>query len=140
MKREYKELAKAAQKAKLNAYSPFSKFRVGAANLGILTLKTTAKLAEQNQPVIPEDFALRQNYPNPFNPTTTIAFDIPKDNFVSLKVNNSLGQEITELAGREYSAGQHSVTFNALNLTSGIYYYAMKAGDFTMVQKMSLLK
>jgi len=57
-----------------------------------------------------------------------------------LKVYNSLGQEVAELAGREYSAGQHSVTFNASNLASGIYFYAMKAGDFSMVQKMILQK
>jgi hypothetical protein len=91
-------------------------------------------------PVIPEGYALDQCYPNPFNPTTTITFGIPVNSFVSLKVYNSLGQVITELAGREYSAGRHSVTFNASNLASGAYYYAIKAGDFVMVQKMILQK
>ncbi|MGD0591269.1 MAG: endo-1,4-beta-xylanase [Bacteroidota bacterium] len=102
----------------------------------------SAKLAEQEQSqrVNPAGYALEQNYPNPFNPSTTITFMIPVNSYVSLKVYNFLGQVVTELAGREYSAGQHSVMFNASNLTSGIYYCAIKAGDFAMVQKMNLLK
>ena len=96
---------------------------------------------DQNQQAsIPKDYALAQNYPNPFNPSTTISFGIPKNSFVSLKVYNAFGQEIVELAGKEYPAGRHSVTFDASNLASGVYYYAMKAGDFAMVQKMTFLK
>jgi hypothetical protein len=95
---------------------------------------------EQSKPIIPADFTLGQNYPNPFNPSTIITFEIPVNSYVSLKVYNSLGQVVAELGGREYSAGQHSVTFNASNLASGIYYYAMKAGEFCMVQKMILQK
>jgi hypothetical protein len=95
---------------------------------------------DQTQQFIPAGYALEQSYPNPFNPSTTIPFMIPSDSYVSLKVYNSLGQEIAELAGREYSAGRHSVTFNASNLASGVYYYAIKAGEFTMVQKMILQK
>jgi hypothetical protein len=96
---------------------------------------------EQNQQSsIPKDYELGQNYPNPFNPSTTIPFGIPKNTFVSLKVYNSFGQEIAELAGKEYPAGRHTVTFNASNLASGVYFCAMKAGDFAMVQKMTFLK
>lgn len=96
---------------------------------------------EQNlQSSIPKDYALGQNYPNPFNPSTTISFGIPKNTVVSLKVYNSSGQEIAELAGKEYPAGRYTVTFNASTLASGVYYYAMKAGDFAMVQKMIFLK
>jgi endo-1,4-beta-xylanase len=88
----------------------------------------------------PKEYELGSNYPNPFNPTTVISFAIPENAFVSLKVYNALGQEIAELAGREYSAGRHAVTFNASNLASGVYYYAMKAGSYVMVQKMILQK
>jgi peptidoglycan-N-acetylglucosamine deacetylase len=111
-------------------------------NRGLCTgmLGKIGEQEQQSQQSIPEGYALESNYPNPFNPSTTITFMIPVNGYVSLKVYNSLGQEITELAGREYSAGRHSVTFNASNLASGIYFYAMKAGDFSMVQKMILQK
>ncbi|HTR81566.1 MAG TPA: T9SS type A sorting domain-containing protein [Bacteroidota bacterium] len=92
------------------------------------------------QSSLPKGFYLEQNYPNPFNPTTTISFGIPKNAFVSLKVYNSLGQEIEELAGKEYPAGRHSVEFNASTLASGAYFCAMKAGDYSVVKKMTILK
>lgn len=95
---------------------------------------------EGQQSFLPKEFYLEQNYPNPFNPSTTISFGIPKNTFVSLKVYNSLGQEIAELAGKEYPAGRHSVTFNASTLASGVYFYAMKAGDYAMVKRMTILK
>jgi|GEM_PF-1746692 len=89
---------------------------------------------------IPSKYMLVQNYPNPFNPITKIKFSLPEDNFVSLKIYNSLGQEIAELAGKEYSAGTHEVMFDASNLTSGIYFCVMKAGNFSMVKKMLFQK
>jgi hypothetical protein len=100
-----------------------------------------SSVGEQGQQsTLPTGFYLEQNYPNPFNPSTTISFGIPKNTFVSLKVCNSSGQEIAELAGKEYSAGRHTVTFNASTLASGVYFCAMKAGDFSTVEKMTLLK
>jgi hypothetical protein len=104
------------------------------------SLSKSAEQEQQSQQSIPAGYALEQSYPNPFNPSTTITFMIPVNSYVSLKVYNSLGQVMAELAGREYSAGRHSVTFNASNLASGIYYYSMRAGEFTMVQKMILQK
>jgi hypothetical protein len=107
---------------------------------GGLSKDASIENGSANQRVIPSDYSLDQCYPNPFNPSTSISFGIPEDAFVSLKVYNALGQEIAELAGREYSAGRHSVTFNASDLASGVYYYAMKAGNFVKVQKMILQK
>ncbi len=109
---------------------------------GIAVAGSIAKLAEQeqSQQVIPAGYALAQNYPNPFNPTTVIAFGIPENSFVSLIVYNSLGIKISELAGRDYSAGQHTVRFDATNLSSGVYFYTIRAGRYTTTQKMILQK
>ena len=76
------------------------------------------------------------NYPNPFNNNTTIAFEIPNDTYVSLKVYNLHGTEIAELAGKKYSQGKHTVEFNSTNLSAGIYFYTIKANKFSASQKM----
>lgn len=88
----------------------------------------------------PTKFALLQNYPNPFNPATTINFDLPSDNQVSLKVYDLLGREIANLVNDFRSAGSYSVEFDASNLTSGIYIYELRAGNFIMNKKMLLMK
>ena len=93
-----------------------------------------------NSTELPKGFELEQNHPNPFNPTTMISFSIPENSFVSLKVYNTLGEEIGELAGREFSAGRHSVTFDASHLASGVYFYAIRAGKFSTSKKMTLQK
>jgi hypothetical protein len=94
---------------------------------------------------IPTDFALAQNYPNPFNPTTTIRFGLPVDGNVSLAVYDVLGRQVAQLVEGRMITGFHEVTFDASNLSSGIYFYRMSAvGDngkqFTSVQKMLLTK
>ncbi|KAA0242208.1 MAG: T9SS C-terminal target domain-containing protein [Ignavibacteriae bacterium] len=88
----------------------------------------------------PSGFHLNQNYPNPFNPSTTISFLVPNEEFVSLKVYNSLGEEVAELVNETKPAGNYSVTFDASELTSGIYFYKLSAGDFTQTKKMIYLK
>jgi glucuronoarabinoxylan endo-1,4-beta-xylanase len=88
----------------------------------------------------PVSFKLYQNYPNPFNQSTRIKFEIPEKSFVSLKVYNLLGQEIDELAGKEFSAGRHSVTFDASHLANGIYFYTLRAGAFTETKKMYIMR
>jgi len=90
----------------------------------------------------PTDFALHQNYPNPFNPQTTIAFDLPKDAHVKLKLYNVLGQEIGVVLDERMEAGYHAVQIssNADRLTSGVYFYRIAAGEFTSVRKMILLQ
>ncbi len=89
---------------------------------------------------IPKKFELQQNYPNPFNPTTKIKYALPKDEFVTLKVYNSLGQEVTTLVNQNVSAGYHTIDFDASNLASGMYIYRIKAGNFVSIKKMMLLK
>ena len=96
------------------------------------------------------DYKLYQNYPNPFNPSTIISWQLPDSKFVILKVYDVLGNEVASLINEEKPAGNFEVEFsatggsasggNAWNLSSGIYYYKLVAGDFVDVKKMLLLK
>ncbi len=85
------------------------------------------------------DFVL-SNYPNPFNPTTTIHFTLPQDGVVSLKVFDILGREVMTLLNEYRNAGLHQVNFNALSLTSGVYFYKLETAGKIAMQKMILLK
>ncbi len=85
-------------------------------------------------------FELAQNYPNPFNPSTTISFSIPEASNVSLKIFNTLGQEVKTLVNGFKEAGSYKINFDAKNLTSGLYFYKIDAGTFSQVKKMMLLK
>lgn len=85
-------------------------------------------------------YTLAQNFPNPFNPSTVIEFSLPKQSQVSLKVFNVLGQEVASLVNETMAAGSHSVTFNASNLATGLYFYKLTAGSFSSVKKMMLVK
>lgn len=89
---------------------------------------------------IPVAYALEQNYPNPFNPSTQIRFAIPEEGMVSIKIFNTLGQEVLTLVNEYRSAGNYEVNFNASNLTSGIYFYSITTNNFTQTKKMMLLK
>lgn len=85
-------------------------------------------------------FQLFQNYPNPFNPATTISYNIPKADFVNVKVYDLLGREVMTLVNEEQSAGFHTVVFQAQSLSSGIYIYMVKAGEYSETRKMLLMK
>lgn len=89
---------------------------------------------------VPTEYTLSQNYPNPFNPSTKITFSLPQRQNVSVKVYNVIGQLVATLANKEFEAGTHVVNFNASNLSSGIYFYTMNAGDYTITKKMMLVK
>jgi hypothetical protein len=89
---------------------------------------------------IPKDFALHQNYPNPFNPSTIISFDIPREAFVTVKVYDISGKEVTTIVNESKRAGSYNITFNASSLSSGIYFYKITAGDFISTKKMALVK
>jgi photosystem II stability/assembly factor-like uncharacterized protein len=86
------------------------------------------------------DFNLKQNYPNPFNPSTRISFSIPQNSFVTLKVFDVLGNEIETLVNRDLEAGSYELEFIGKNLTSGVYFYNITAGDFSKTMKMILSK
>lgn len=88
----------------------------------------------------PIRYSLYQNYPNPFNPATQISFDLPKNDFVTLKVYDITGREIVQLVNSNLKAGVHKVNFNAVTLSSGIYFYRISAGNFTDTRKMVLIK
>jgi len=88
----------------------------------------------------PNNFALSQNYPNPFNPTTTIKFALPSAERVRVIVYNQLGQEVAQVADRNFEAGNHSIQFIGSNLASGVYFYRIQAGTFSQVKKMILMK
>lgn len=81
-----------------------------------------------------------QNYPNPFNPTTTIEFALPHNSNVKLVVYDILGRSVANLVNGSLTAGYHKVNFNAANLSSGVYFYRIEAGDFVSVKKLMLLK
>jgi hypothetical protein len=90
--------------------------------------------------IIALTFALRQNYPNPFNPSTTIGYELPHASRVSLKIYNVLGQEVATLVNEEKPAGVHEVRFDGSGLSSGVYFYRLRAGDFVQSKKLVVLK
>lgn len=89
---------------------------------------------------IPTKYDLSQNYPNPFNPSTKINFDLPVDGKVSLKLFDMSGREVATLVNEVKTAGYYTISFNASNLSSGVYFYRLNAGDFTVTKKMMLVK
>jgi hypothetical protein len=95
---------------------------------------------ESTESALPTTYGMSQNYPNPFNPTTVIKYQLPKESMVTVKVINMIGQEVSTLVNEVKAAGYHTVNFNASGLASGRYIAVIKAGDFTKVIKMNLLK
>ena len=99
---------------------------------------------------IPEQYSLEQNYPNPFNPSTAISFSIPASEFVILKIFDVLGNEVATLVNEEKLAGNYKIEFSAkggsasggdaTQLSNGIYFYEIVAGEFRATKKMILLK
>jgi hypothetical protein len=87
---------------------------------------------------IPESFNLLQNYPNPFNPSTTIRFNLPRSGFVCLRIYNLLGKEIDTLVNEQREAGEYTVEWIPEDLTSGIYLYRLRAGEYVETRKMVL--
>lgn len=90
--------------------------------------------------LLPTKYELYQNYPNPFNPSTTIRFSLPKETHLKINIYNLLGQLVDTITQGTFEAGYHKVTFNASNLPSGIYVYALTSGNFVDTKKLILLK
>jgi hypothetical protein len=106
-------------------------------------VKTAAQVPgseEQKKTPLPTSFSLSENYPNPFNPVTQIRYDLPQNAYVQLKVLDVLGREVASLVDRQEEAGFKSVSFDATNLPSGVYFYRLQAGTFSWVRKMLVTK
>ena len=88
----------------------------------------------------PDRLELNQNYPNPFNPTTSISFSVPEATFAEIAVYDMLGRKLQTLLSGRVQAGQNSVTFDASDLSSGVYLYTLRAGDQSLTRRMTILK
>jgi hypothetical protein len=94
---------------------------------------------------IPTVFTLHQNYPNPFNPVTTLRYDLPDNNHVTLTIYDLNGREINQLVNTSQPAGHKSVQWNATDrfgkpVSAGVYLYQIRSGEFVQTRKMALLK
>ena len=89
---------------------------------------------------IPKNYSLKQNYPNPFNPSTVIKYSLLKQTMVKIIIYDISGKEISRLINNVQTAGNHEITFNGNNLSSGTYFYKIEAGDYTDTKKMILIK
>lgn len=110
------------------------------AQLMVLAGRTDSTISFVDNQTLINDYRLEQNYPNPFNPVTTIQYQIPVTERVTLKIYDVLGVEVETLVNEEKSAGSYKIEFDASQLPSGIYFYRIEIGDFYNVKKMILLK
>jgi protocatechuate 3,4-dioxygenase beta subunit len=107
---------------------------------GAFTIGIIAPTKVEDAEDAPEGFSLQQNYPNPFNPTTTIAYHLPAGREVKLAVHDVHGRKVATLVDTKQAAGTYQVAFDANALSSGFYYYTLKAGDFIKTKEMLLIK
>jgi choice-of-anchor B domain-containing protein len=121
---------------------PSGKIAASDMQTGLYVLKIGNSVGITNNNGLVEGFELKQNYPNPFNPSTEITFSIPKNSEVTLKVYDVNGKEVAELINRNYDRGTHNITFDAAKyeLSSGIYFYTLTAGDLKETKKMLMVK
>ena len=112
----------------------------GGSTSSMFVLSTEPLDVSENENTMPSQYSLQQNYPNPFNPTTKINYAIPQPEFVSLRVYDVLGKEIATLVNEEKNSGNYQVDFTGYGLSSGIYYYTLKAGNYSETRKLVLLK
>ncbi len=118
----------------------------GSGMSGVITVEQPVSVSDNE--LFVNEFELNQNYPNPFNPSTTIRYTIPSDGFVKLSVYNTIGEEVRTLINEFKEAGSYDENFEAADLSSGIYFYKLQAGNpsignghsFVQIKKMILLK
>ena len=101
--------------------------------------KTNGTVVVENANTAVKEYNI-ENYPNPFNPTTTIAYQLPKDGHVTIKIFDAIGREVTTLVDEFKPSGRYSVQFDASRLSSGIYFYSLRSSNYNTVKKMSLIK
>jgi hypothetical protein len=88
----------------------------------------------------PTEWVLHQNYPNPFNPSTTIRYEMPRASHVTLTVHDVLGREVATLVNGVQEPGYKSVEWDARSMSSGVYFYRIRAGEFLQTKKLLLLR
>jgi hypothetical protein len=108
--------------------------------IGDTTHTVTTGLEDEIDAGIPGNFNLSQNYPNPFNPTTTIDYEVAKNSVVKIELYDLLGQKIRELVNQRQAPGKYQVKLDASDLSTGVYFYKMQAGNFVQTHKMLLMK
>ena len=106
----------------------------------IFTINGTTTNVDKNSASLPTVFALSQNYPNPFNPSTVINYQLPMSAVVTLKVYDVLGRKVATLVNARQNAGYYNATFNATNLSTGVYFYRLEAGAYHDTKKLLLLR
>jgi hypothetical protein len=113
----------------------------GAANVNcpIVSNEPSTSVEEYGN-TIPDKFVLNQNFPNPFNPTTTIRFSITETDLITLKIYNSIGEEVAELVNQILPTGSYKLDWNAENIPSGAYFYTLTTDSFRDTKKMILLR
>jgi hypothetical protein len=135
-------LADRRNAAPWEAADEFEIFATHQAHVGDLYFFTTEHLttADELNRSAPLQFFMEQNYPNPFNSGTTIRFALPERSRVSLVVYDILGQPVARLIDEEKSAGVHSVSFDPVNLPSGVYFYRVQAGGHAVTKRLALIR
>jgi len=131
-----------------NSLNSFSKYISGnRADIwvagGGFTILYNNNFVSDVEPIHPNlsiSFSLLQNYPNPFNPSTTISWQLPAGSWQTLKIYDVLGNEVVTLVDEYRPAGKYKVEFNGTGLTSGVYFYQLRAGEFISTRKFVLLK
>lgn len=121
-------------------HTRLNSYLVGDGPMSVDIIDQTANLVNTEEIVYPEKMILCQNYPNPFNPETQIRFYLPGKGDVRLTIFNMLGQEIYSITKSNVSVGYNTITFNGSNFASGIYFYQLKAGNFTEMKRMVSLR
>jgi len=109
-------------------------------DMGAYEYQFLVGIEENLSSLVPDAYSLSQNYPNPFNPSTTIEFALPTPGFVTLSIFNILGENVATLVSEDLTAGSYKYEWDATELTSGIYFYRLQAGDFIQTKKMVLLR
>jgi hypothetical protein len=107
---------------------------------GIELLKILDYTDVEKELNLPAGYNLSQNYPNPFNPTTKISYSIPTDSRVVIKIYDAAGREVETIENNERTAGTYTVTFDAKQLSSGVYYYKLTTNNYTAAKKFVLIK
>jgi subtilisin family serine protease len=97
-------------------------------------------VSDENEQVVTYKYCLEDNFPNPFNPSTTIKYELSKKSHVLITIFNSIGEKVTELVNKSMNEGKYQVNFDASNLSSGMYFYSIVAGEFRSTKKMILIK